>query len=121
MVGLIFFSTADSLAKGIIQIVVPLLYVIFWLVFVPKGKLDWKKPIYWLISPLVYLLWACLFGAITGRSSYSFLDVRALGYTTVIRNCSIILMAPFVVGEIFVGIDKLIGIKTRHLHPLPPL
>ena len=121
MVGLIFFNASDNLAKGITQVVVPLLYVIFWLVFVPKGELDWKKPIYWLIYPLVYLLWACLFGAIAGRTSYSFLDVGALGYTAVIRNFSIILVALFVVGEIFVGIDKLIGIKTRHLHPLPPL
>jgi len=43
--------------------VMPVLYVLYWLLFVPKGTLRWSQPIYWLIYPLVYFAYSLLRGA----------------------------------------------------------
>jgi hypothetical protein len=102
-------SFADKLANELTHLVVPVLYFLFWLFIVPKGELNWRQPIYWLIYPLIYLPWVFIYGEFTGKYPYPFLHVGNLGYPTVLLNSVGLIVVFLVVGEIFVGIDKLLG------------
>jgi hypothetical protein len=92
---------------------IPTLYVVYWLLCVPKGTLRWGQPIYWLIYPLAYMAYTLVRGLLGGRYLYPFADVSTLGYPTVLGNVAIAVGGFFVLGVIAVAIDHLIG----RLHP----
>src|SRR5687768_4020290 len=69
-----------------LHVVVPLLFVIFWLLFIPKGSLKWIHPFRWLIYPAVYLVYALLRGEFSGFHAYPFINTAELGYNRVLFN-----------------------------------
>lgn len=87
--------------------VVPILYVLYWQIFVPKAKLHWKQPVYWLIYPMLYFLSCLVRGAITGRYPYWFADVTTLGYARVFANSAMLLLGFLLLGEIAVAIGRI--------------
>ncbi|MBA3357619.1 MAG: Pr6Pr family membrane protein [Pyrinomonadaceae bacterium] len=88
---------------------IPIMYVLYWFIFVPKGELNWKTPISWLIFPLIYLPYTLIRGAVSNQYPYPFVDVSQHGFPTVLFNSVMLLVGFFVMGEIFVGIDKLMS------------
>jgi hypothetical protein len=86
--------------------ITPILYVLFWFFFVPKGTLRWSHPIYWLIYPVVYVLYCLARGAITGRYPYYFVDVTLLGYPKALLNTVLLLIGFWIVSLIAVAIDR---------------
>lgn len=97
----------------------PILYVLYWLLFVPKGTLRWNQPIYWLIYPAMYFTYSLLRGAFTGRYLYPFGDVSALGYPAVLANSAILLVGFLVLGLMLVAIGRLRDRRTRRLQTDP--
>jgi hypothetical protein len=89
--------------------ITPVLYVLFWFFFVPKGTLRWSQPIYWLIYPVLYVLYSLIRGAITGRYPYYFVDVTLLGYPKALLNTVLLLIGFWIVGLIVVAIDRFAG------------
>jgi len=87
----------------------PILFVLYWLLFVPKGTLRWRQPISWLIYPAVYVAYSLARGAVTGKYLYPFADVTALGYPRVLLNTAMLLAGFFALGLIMVVLDHLIG------------
>ena len=96
-------------ADVILHNLMPLIYVLFWLIFVPKGRLRWKDPLLWLIYPVAYLLYALVRGAMTGLYPYPFIDVGQLGYGHVLVNAVALMLAFLVLGLVFVGVDRAMG------------
>jgi hypothetical protein len=91
---------------------IPVLYMVYWLLFVPKGVLSLWAPLVWLLYPLAYVLYSMTRGAIVGWYPYPFVDVGDLGYTMVLFN-SVKILAVFLV--IFYGlalVDKALGHKV---------
>jgi len=89
-----------------LHVVVPLLYIIFWLVFVPKGSLKWIYPFRWLIYPAVYLVYALLRGEFSGFHAYPFINTAELGYTRVLLNSGGLMLVFITAGLLLVVIDK---------------
>jgi hypothetical protein len=87
----------------------PVLYVVLWLGWVPKGVLRWTQPLYWLAYPAAYFAYSLVRGTLTGRYLYPFADVSALGYLIVIRNAVLLLAAFLVLGLIAVAVDRWMG------------
>lgn len=88
---------------------VPMLFVIYWLVFVPKGTLRWSMPFTWLAYPLVYVVWSLVRGAMSNDYPYPFADAGVLGYAKVAINTLGILATFCVVGLIMVAVDRAIA------------
>ena len=86
---------------------VPVLYVLYWLIFVPKQNLRWSQPLWWLIYPAAYCVYSFVFGAITGKYMYWFVDPTSLGYPRVFVHIALMLMFFLLLGEIAVGIGRL--------------
>jgi len=89
--------------------VAPALYLIDWLVFVPKGTLRIKSVPWWLIFPVSYAFYSLINGAVTGYYPYPFLDVTKLGYDRVLLNMAVLTAAFAFLGLVLVGIDRMIG------------
>lgn len=89
--------------------ILPVLFVLYWLIFVPKGSLGWRAPFVWLIFPLAYLAVSLVRGAMTGYYPYPWIDAAALGYQKVAIN-SLALLGVFLgVGFLFVLLDRALG------------
>ncbi len=73
---------------------VPVMYVGYWLFFVPKTALRWKEVLWWLIYPLAYLSFVLIRGSVVGRYPYPFIDAGALAYLHVFVN-SLMLVCGF--------------------------
>ena len=107
--GLHDFTGAAWVADFLTHDLVPILYTVYWVAFVPKGTLNWKMPVAWTIYPLVYLPYVLIRGSSTGRYPYPFLDVGDLGIGVVLVNSVVLTIVFLVLGELFVAADKVIG------------
>jgi len=86
--------------------VIPILFLILWLLFIPKGRLQMKSVFAWLLYPLVYLIFIIIRGSFSGFYPYPFIDVNKLGYNKVIVNSTGMLAAFLVTSVLFVLIDR---------------
>jgi len=92
--------------------VIPGLFIIYWLVCIPKGKLKGKNVLPWLIYPMVYFIYILFRGAWSGFYPYPFLDVVKLGYNKVVLNGAILCGAFLLLGSMLVLCDKLMKQKS---------
>jgi hypothetical protein len=106
-------KTADVLLHD----VVPLLFVGGWLFAFSKARLPWKTVLPWLVYPLVYLGFALMRGALTGRYPYPFIDVSKIGYASVVGNAAVLLVAFAILCLLIIAIGRWI---ERHspAHPI---
>lgn len=103
-------------ADRMLHDVSPILYGIFWFLFVPKATLRWRNLPAWLIYPLAYLIAALIRGAIFNWYPYPFLEVDKLGYPQVLLNVVMLFVGFCVVGAVLIGIARLI----RRRSPIAP-
>ena len=91
----------------ILHDVSPILYIVFWVLFVPKAALQWRNLPAWLIYPLAYLIVTLISGAIFKWYPYPFLEVDKLGYPQVFLNAVMLSFAFCIVSAVFIGIARL--------------
>lgn len=97
------------LADALLHYVMPLLYVVFWLVFAPKGKLRPAHLGWFLVFPLLFVGYSLARGSIVGWYPYYFIDAGQLGYGQVLLN-AVMLTAVFLVGgAIVLVLDRWLG------------
>ncbi len=89
-----------------LHVVVPILFVLYWLFFVIKGTLKWIHPFSWLIYPAVYLVYALLRGQFSGFHAYPFINTAELGYNRVLLNSFGLMLVFIIAGFLFVALDK---------------
>lgn len=110
-----------SLTDNLIHIITPLLVIVDWLLFVPKGSFRWTDPLLWTLIPYAYLVWAFVYGAVGGEFTpgqkypYPFMDVDALGVGGVAQWIVALTLALVVVGLVFVVIDRALAALARRL------
>ncbi len=86
--------------------IVPIVFVIDWLLYEKRRSYDWRYVFLWLIYPLVYLVYAQIYGGVTGRYLYPFLDLSLVSWGGLVLNV-IGLCACFVVlSSLYIGINR---------------
>ncbi|KQQ67036.1 Pr6Pr family membrane protein [Microbacterium sp. Leaf320] len=114
-------SDIFSLTDNLIHIITPLLVIVDWLLFVPKGSFRWVDPLLWTLIPYAYLVWAFIYGAVGGEFTpgqkypYPFMDVDALGIGGVAQWIVALTLALVVVGLVFVVIDRVLAALARRI------
>lgn len=96
------------IADELLHDVMPVLFLIYWWRYVPKGSVRLKHIGAWMIYPLVYFAYALLRGDLLGQYQYPFIDVSTLGYPQVFVNAGGILAGFVVIALAVVGLDKIL-------------
>ncbi len=105
---------SQKVADEALHLIIPVLFVVFWLLNVPKGSLNWTHPFRWLIYPAAaYLTYALLRGQFTGFYAYFFINASELGYNRVLLNAGGLMVVFIIAGFVVVGIDKLMS-RTKN-------
>jgi len=94
------------LADELLHVIVPLLYVLYWILFAPKAALKWRDIYYWLIFPLFYLIFIIIRGAVSSYYPYPFMNVVKLGYPAVALNSTAMLTGFVLVSILFVLVGR---------------
>ena len=75
-------------ADALLHYVMPLLYLLDWLLFAPRRSARRANLPIWLLFPAGYAVWSLARGAVAGWYPYPFLDVATLGYGAVLLNAA---------------------------------
>jgi hypothetical protein len=85
----------------VLHYIMPVVVVADWLILPPKSKLSFGQTTYWLIYPLIYLVYTLIRGPIAKFYPYPFLDpAHAGGYGGVALYCVAIFGVFLVVGAL---------------------
>ncbi len=76
-----------QLANQLVHTVVPLLSVIRWLIFGPRGQTSRRAACVSVLYPLCWLVFTLIRGAVISWYPYPFINVTQLGYGRTILNC----------------------------------
>lgn len=85
--------------------VVPALSAVYWLLFVPRFHLSWRRCALWLVYPLCYLFVTLWRGSESEFYPYWFIDVGELGYDRVFFNSAMLIVAFLVLMSVFLVIN----------------
>ena len=94
------------LADTLLHYVTPALFVLWWLLFQPKGKLRLADIPAMLLPTLIWLVWAMLRGAVIGQYPYPILDAGKLGYGAVAINCLFVFIGLVVIYLVVLALDR---------------
>lgn len=102
------------LTNYVVHLIVPLLTILDWVLFDPKGYFDKLDPLRWLVIPLFYWIFAII-TAQTGyrfygesRYAYFFIDPDIVGLKGVILYVIILCLGFTLLGYLILGLDKLL-------------
>jgi hypothetical protein len=93
----------------LLHYVAPVWFVLWWLLFQPKGRLRLADLPMMLLPTAVWLVWAMLRGAVTGEYPYPILNARVLGYRDVAINCAYVLVGLIVLYLVVIGLDRVLA------------
>lgn len=111
---------ALAVVNQVLHTVMPIAFVLDWLLFVPKGRLRWIDPVKWLAYPLLYGLWTAIHGQIVGWYPYWFIDIGALGWGPALINFAALLALFLVIGLIVVALDRALSALGKGDSSLTP-
>lgn len=98
-----------KLADELLHSVNPLLFVIYWLLYIPKANLKWIEALNWLWFPFIYSVYIFIRGRISHLYPYPFLNIDTLGLSRVAVNSLLMLIAFLLIGFLFVGLNRVIA------------
>jgi hypothetical protein len=98
---------------------VPILFLLFWIFAVIKGRLTVDVVPKVLVFPLLFAAYTLIRGPFSSWYPYPFLDAGELGYGAVAANVFFLIAAFAALALILVGVDRLIG-RLRNALPAPP-
>jgi hypothetical protein len=96
--GLVSLESWGLLADTMLHVVIPILYLLFCIFFIPGKTLHWKDGLYWIIFPLCYLIYSLARGAATHWYPYPFLNADVHGYGKVFINVGVMILVFFATG-----------------------
>lgn len=104
--GLWILTGLERILDNMVHVVVPILYIIYWILFRSKGTLKWLDGIYWAVFPFLYLVYSLIRGSILQWYPYPFLNTFKFGYEKVAINISLMLGVFIITGLILILITR---------------
>lgn len=103
-----------TLTDNLVHIITPILVIVDWLLFIPKGKIKPYDPLLWALIPYAYLVFAYTYSAFGGtfagqRVPYPFMNVEIHGVGGVILWIVGLTIALVGVGYLYYGLDRMLA------------
>ena len=86
--------------------VVPVLFILDWVLFTERGTVTKKDGLYWLVYPLFYLVYMLVYAELTGVYFYYFADVSALGWGPFALNVVLLLVYFIFLGQVVIAVNR---------------
>ena len=103
--GLLDLSGGALLADTLLHKVSPVAAALWWLLFAPRGRLQYRDPPLWAFYPLAYFAYAIARGWSGDIYPYPFMDVGKLGWPQTLLNACGIALAFLIAGFALVWLD----------------
>ena len=98
--------------NNILHVLTPILYLLRWIIYVPKGKLLWYDSIKSLVYPFTYLIYTLIRGELVNWYPYFFIDLRYISYLEASINILLVITLFILFGSLLISIDKIIHKKS---------
>ena len=116
-----YFTSLNNLT---LHVILPIMFVLDWVLFYEHGKTKWQYPLLSLIMPLIYVGFILIRGAIVNHATaavvypYFFLDLDSLGWGGFFMWLSILIIAFVILGYLISMFDhfKQIKVKVKDRH-----
>lgn len=92
---------------NMVHVVVPVMYVLYWIFFRPGGRLEWQQVMTWMLFPFLYLSYSLVRGAMTNWYPYPFLNANKFGYEQVFINIALMLIVFMISGLLLILISRI--------------
>lgn len=109
----------------LIHFVVPLLALLDWALFDPKGRFYPSDPVVWLLIPYFYYAYvlvraqidALYFDGLRYSYPYAFINANSIGWTSVFVNVGVMSLIFLVMGYLLFTADKIMGLMVKRAAP----
>lgn len=102
-------------ADRVLHDAIPVLFIVYWAFFVPKNSLKWSDPLWWLVYPLVYIVYVMIRGEFINEYPYYFLDPQLFDWPGVWMSIAVLTAVFAGLGFLMVGIGRLFYKQPRSL------
>ncbi|MEU0093033.1 Pr6Pr family membrane protein [Kribbella sp. NPDC006257] len=109
LAGTDHLTKAGAFANLLIHTATPLLGVLGWLIFGPRGQTGYRVAGWSIVYPLLWLAFTLIRGEGTGFYPYPFVDVSEHGYGQVLLNCLFVALLFLALAFGAVLLDRRIG------------
>lgn len=111
----------SSLKNGLNHCILPVLFVLDWVLFYQRGKTKWTYPLLGMVPPAMYVAYILIRAAVlnaAGRTAavvypYYFLNLENLGWGGFLRWMGILLAGFLSLGYALCVLDHLVGGKQK--------
>jgi hypothetical protein len=101
-----------AVANFLLHTAAPVVGVLGWLLFGPRGLTDWRIVGWSIGYPLLWLAFTLIRGAFVGFYPYPFVDVDAHGYGRVLLNCLLVAILFLALAAGATTLDRRLHRKT---------
>jgi hypothetical protein len=103
----------DFYINAITHYVMPIAFIVDWILYERMRAYQWRYALVWLVYPLAYLIFAQLYGSVTGDYLYPFLNLPALGLNGLAVWATILTLVFVVLGVFYIGVNRVWGIEEK--------
>ncbi|MGG9970229.1 Pr6Pr family membrane protein [Ferruginibacter sp. SUN002] len=93
----------------LLHLIIPVLFLLYWLIIVKKDSLQYKNVFPWLLYPFIYAVIVFIRGAYSGFYPYPFIDADKLGWNKALQNAGLLTVFFLAVSLLFVAFGKFIS------------
>lgn len=104
--GLVVHNGWSLFLDTMLHVAIPILYLLYWGFMRPKGNLEYRNGLSWVIFPVAYLIYSLIRGAIVHWYPYPFLNADESGYKQVSINVVVMIAVFFIAGIILIAITR---------------
>ncbi|UEG50173.1 Pr6Pr family membrane protein [Ferruginibacter lapsinanis] len=104
----------QRIVDELLHSVIPVMFLLYWLVLMLKDELHFKSIFPWLIYPFVYAVFVIFRGSVSGFYPYPFIDVSQIGMTRALFNAVMLTVLFYFISALFVVIGRMENKKKRH-------
>lgn len=90
----------------VLHYITPIAFIIDWILTENQMQYKWNYLLYWMIYPLCYIIFAVIYGTITGNYIYYFFDINTLGIPVFFISVSILIVFGIALGCLYIWINR---------------
>ena len=111
--GLVPLAGWDAVANELLHVVIPILFVVYYMSYKTAGNLRWTNGFPWLLFPFFYLVYSLIRGAWVGWYPYPFLNADKFGYAQVFLNIGAMILVFLVGALVLIAISRTLKENTK--------